>query len=202
VRVFVLTSGRTGSVTFARACSHMTNYTVGHETRAAAHGAARFAYPDNHIEVDNRLSWFVGPLAEHHPDARYVHLLRDTEATARSFLARWNVHPPPPRPRGRVARLQWQMQVRNPRASLISAFANGLLMRGKPWPPHKRIEVSRFLVETVHANLRTFLADRPHVVVRLETAAQDFAEFWEWVGAEGDLDAALSEWQVRHNARH
>lgn len=180
----------------------MTNFTVGHESRASAYGPARFAYPDNHIEVDNRLSWFVGSLAEHHPDAHYVHLLRDADATARSFLARWNVHPPPPRPRGRIARLRWQMQVRHPRASLISAFGNGLLMRGKPWPRHKRLEVSRFLVDTVHANIRTFLADRPHVAVRLETAAQDFAEFWEWVGAEGDLDAALSEWQVRHNARH
>ncbi len=187
-------------MTFARACEHISNYTADHESRVSAHGAARLDYPDDHIEVDNRLAFFLGPLAERFPDARYVHLVRDTEATARSFLARWRVNPPPPRPSGRLARLRWQMQVQHPRANLMSAFAHGLLMRGKPWPTRRRIEVSRFLVETMNANIRTFLETRPHIIVNLETVDDDFPEFWRWIGAVGDLDAALDEWTVRHNA--
>ena len=31
--IFVLCTGRCGSVTFSKACKHITNYTSGHETR-------------------------------------------------------------------------------------------------------------------------------------------------------------------------
>lgn len=89
MRVFVLTTGRSGSVTFARSCSHITNYSSAHESRAAEYGAARFDYADQHIEIDNRLSWFLGGLEERFPEARYVHLRRDPAADARSFAARW-----------------------------------------------------------------------------------------------------------------
>jgi hypothetical protein len=201
MRVFVLTTGRSGSVTFARACGHITNLTSAHESRAAAHGEARLDYPDDHVEVDNRLSWFLGPLAERFPEARYVHLVRDEDATARSFLDRWRVHPPPPRPKDPEQRARWQARVQHPRASLVSAFGNGLLLRQRAWPEEQRAEVARFMVETIHANIRTFLQHRPHLTVRLEEASSDFAEFWRWVGAEGDLEAALGEWRVRHNAR-
>lgn len=59
MRVFVLNTGRCRSVTFSRACSHLTNYSAGHETLARNLGHARFAFPDQHIETDNRLAWFL-----------------------------------------------------------------------------------------------------------------------------------------------
>lgn len=62
MRVFVLTTGRSGSMTFHRAATYATNHTVGHETNAGRVGPERFAYPDNHIEADNRLAWFLGEL--------------------------------------------------------------------------------------------------------------------------------------------
>jgi hypothetical protein len=62
--VFVLCTGRSGSLTYIRACSHITNYTAGHETGSRKLGDDRFSYPDNHIEADNRLSWFPGTLEE------------------------------------------------------------------------------------------------------------------------------------------
>lgn len=41
------------------------------------------AYPPRHIEVDNRLAWFLGYLQEHHGhEAYYVHLTRDRDAVA------------------------------------------------------------------------------------------------------------------------
>lgn len=200
VRVFVLTTGRSGSTTFAAACGHMTSHTSAHESLANRHGPARLDYPDDHVEVDNRLSWMLGPLAERFPDARYVHLRRDREATARSFLARWSVHPPPRRPEDPTGRARWQERVRHPRASLASAFGNGILLRQRPWPEEDRLDVMRSLVDTVDANIRVFLAGRPHLAVDLESLDVDFPAFWRWLGAEGDLAGALAELGTAHNA--
>jgi hypothetical protein len=87
--VFVLTTGRSGSLTFTRACERITNYTAGHETRSGLLGRERLAYPDRHIEVDNRLAWMLGRLEDAHGDrAFYVHLRRDEEATAESHVGR------------------------------------------------------------------------------------------------------------------
>ena len=36
--------------------------------------------------------------------------------------------------------------------------------------------------------------------MRLETVEQDFAAFWDWIGASGNPDAAFAEWNTRHNA--
>lgn len=73
-------------------------------------------------------------------------------------------------------------------------------MRGRPWPEADRPEVARFLVDTVEANIRAFLRGRDHLTVRLESAASDFADFWDWIGAEGDHERAVAEWAHRHNA--
>ena len=78
MNVFVLCTGRCGSTTFSKAASHMTNITAGHETRCSLIGNLRLAYPPSHIEVDNRLSWFLGRLdCTYGKNACYVHLQRD-----------------------------------------------------------------------------------------------------------------------------
>jgi hypothetical protein len=182
VRVFVLNTGRCGSSTFVRACEHLTNFTAGHETNAKMSGVQRFAYPDDHVEADNRLAWFLGGLSDTYSDAPlYVHLRRDPEAVARSFLRRF--------PNERFG------------ANIIRAFANGIVMRRQPWPEEERLDVCRFYVETVTANIEGFLADKPRrMTVWLEDSADWFPTFWESIGAEGDLGAAMSEFAVRHNA--
>jgi hypothetical protein len=38
------------------------------------------------------------------------------------------------------------------------------------------------------------------MTLRLEEAREKFPEFWRRIRAEGDLDAALAEFGVRHNA--
>ena len=86
MNVFVLNTGRCGSMTFSRACSHITNFTAGHETNNGK--LDRLTYPDNHIEVDNKLSWFLGSLDALYPDAFYVRLYRNPEATVSSFRKR------------------------------------------------------------------------------------------------------------------
>ena len=91
MNVFVLNTGRCGSTTFAKACGHISNFTCAHESRAGMLGDARFDYPANHIEADNRLSWLLGRLDEKYgDDAVYVHLLRDENDTARSFTKRYS----------------------------------------------------------------------------------------------------------------
>ena len=62
MNVFVLNTGRCGSVTFIEACRHIHHYSAAHESRATYIGEQRLAYAANHIEADNRLCWFLGRL--------------------------------------------------------------------------------------------------------------------------------------------
>lgn len=183
MRVFVLSTGRCGSTTFERACSHSTNYTAGHETRVRYLFERRFDYPDQHIESDNRLSWFLGGLGERFADddTFYVHLTRKRVQVARSYANRFysGFH-----------------------SGMMPAFSQGILMRPR-WKPEQYVKVARFYVDTVNANIAEFLRHRPHTMeFPLERAAELFPTFWQRIGAEGDLDAALAEFRIRHNARH
>ncbi len=91
MNVFVLSTGRSGTTTFIKACSHITNYSAAHESLSRYVGAARFSYPNDHIEADNHLSWHLGRLDQNYgSNAFYVHLLREQEATACSFASRYN----------------------------------------------------------------------------------------------------------------
>lgn len=179
--VFVLCTGRCGSVTFATACGHLTNFTAGHETRSARILDNRFAYPAHHIESDNRLSWQLGGLGQRFDgtDVLYVHLKRERDAVARSYAKRWDS---------------------SYRASIIRAFGHGIVMRTKDWPDERRVDVARHYVDTVNSNIEDFLRDRPSMTMNLESIQQDFPVFLDRIGAQGDLAAAMAEWDVRHNA--
>jgi hypothetical protein len=179
MRVFVLCTGRCGSKTFVQACRHIHNFTAGHETRAGLFGAARLEYPDGHIEADNRLSWFLGPLDRRFGgEAFYVHLRRDSEQVARSFLRRFG----------------------QSRVSIIDAFAHAIVMQEHEWPAADRLDLCRAYVETINENIALFLRDKPRKIeVQVERAAEDFARFWDAIGARGDRAAALAEWTIRHN---
>jgi hypothetical protein len=178
--VFVLCTGRCGSVTFAQAASHITNATAGHETRSHVIGSQRMAYPTQHIEVDNRLSWVLGRLDQTYGrSAFYVHLTRDPKAVAASFAARHD--------RG-----------------IMGAYAQNIMMgANRKNPDATPVAFAEDYVETITANITHFLRDKPSKMrFRLEHAAQDMAQFWREAGAEGDLIAASAEWDIKHNARH
>jgi hypothetical protein len=179
--IFVLGTGRCGTTTFIRACEHLTNYTAGHETRSAKYAVDRFAYPQGHIEADNRLTWFMPQLEQAMAGRNlfYVHLRRDREQTAQSFLKRL---------------------VKGTRTGIMPAFAHAIVMQGKPWPESEQIELCRFYVDTVTENIRYFLNGKPHVEMWLHNAAAEFSEFLRQIGAEGDVAAAIAEWDIRYNA--
>ena len=195
MRVFVLTTGRTGSTTFARACAHAENFTAGHET-AAHRIESRLDYPDHHIEVDNRLAFFLGLLHERYPSARYVHLRRDPDLVASSYSARavdsWPIHA---RLRDAVRRIPGRYGW-----SLTSAFSHGILIRDRRLTPPELERSVRLLIDATNANITEFLRDKPSMEIRIDTASAQFPAFWQWIGARGDYDAALGEFSVRHNA--
>lgn len=178
--VFVLGTGRCGTTAVAEACKHLTNYTAGHETRTRLVGVERLSYPDRHVEVDNRLAWFLGGLDQRYGhEPLYVHLRRDPEKVARSFLQRWDTPP----------------------VSIIKAFHQSLLVHGRPWPEDQRLDVCRYYVETVTANIELFLRDKPNqMTVWLEEAADWFPAFWNRIGGRGDLDASMAEFGKQHAA--
>lgn len=176
--VFVLCTGRCGSTTFARAMAHSDNFTADHESRSHMTGARRFAYAENHVEVDNRLAWCLGRLDQAYGDnAHYVHLIRDPAAVAQSFVGRQNY-------------------------GLIKAYRETLLLNLVLRAPKTDIRaIADDMIDTITANIRHFLRDKTHVMtLHLEEIEQSFPAFWHWIGATGDLEAALTEWRVRHNA--
>ena len=167
MRVFVLTTGRAASTTFASACHHIDGMSAGHETRRAMI-EGRLDYPDQHIEVDNRLAWFLGSLDHLYSDADtfYVHLTRDPEQVARSYRERWHL-----------------------RVSAVRAFYHGVLMHRHKPDADEALRACRLFVETVNDNIRFFLAQRDNWVhVRIENLEADFFHFMDRAGLTGDRE--------------
>jgi len=179
MRIFVLGTGRCGSFSFIEACKHITNYTTGHETRSQILGKSRFDYPENHIEADNRLSWHLGELEKNFPEqVFYVHLKRNREKTARSYSKRFFK-----------------------KKSMINAYAGGIKMT----PPEtlnktKQLQMCYDYVDTVTVNIENFLKNQPlQLTIQLENISEGFEEFWNAIGAKGNLEAALESFNKKHN---
>lgn len=175
MNVFILTTGRCGSTTFIKACRHIHNYTCAHESLTGALGEERFQYPDNHIEADNRLSWFLGRLEQTFGDeAFYVHLKRDKYQTALSFTRRQH------------------------KFGIIPAYSKGIVEGGISH--HDLFDLCLDYCDTVNANIKAFLHDKSKKMsFSLENAKYDYAIFWKRIGAEGNLEAALAEWDIAYN---
>lgn len=80
--MFVVGTGRCGSVSFAVACQHITNFTAAHET-----DNYELVYPDDHIEVNAMLRAPMAVLMDRYPNARWVHLIRERSACVPSLEA-------------------------------------------------------------------------------------------------------------------
>lgn len=174
MNIFILNTGRCGSTTIIKACQHITNYTCAHESRSGIIGQEHFDYPKNHIEADNRLSWLLGRLDRTYgDDAFYVHLKRDDSETAHSFTKRHS-------------------------SGIIKAYRADILM-GLPVeiPP---MSVALDYCDTVNSNIELFLKDKNQKMeIRLDVIDEGFVKFWQAIGAEGDIDAALEEFKTCYN---
>ncbi len=175
MNVFVLSTGRCGSLTFSKACKHITNYTSSHESNVSIIGEKRLIYPDNHIEIDNRLSWFLGRIDKKYNDnAVYIHLHRDKVEIAKSYMKRYQI-------------------------GIMKAYKQGIHIRTQD--NIDKMVIALDLYDTVTSNIELFLKDKTKKLnFNLENAKEDFKKFWEFIGAEGNLDAALAEWGNIYNA--
>ncbi len=179
MNIFVLCTGRSGSTTFIEACKHITNYSAAHESLSNKTGKERFSFPNNHIEADNRLSWQLGELDKKYgKDALYIHLFRDKESTAKSYMNRFL------RPK-----------------SVIYAYANGI----KKSPPEtlsnkEKYQICLDYVQTINSNIEHFLKDKPRQMsININDIKPLFKAFWSEIQAEGNLENALNEFDKRHN---
>ncbi len=174
MNIFILNTGRCGSTTFIKACQHMTNYTSSHESRATCIGEARLAYPQQHIEADNRLAWILGRLDETYADnAFYVHLKRNKANTIESFKKRHQY-------------------------GIMKAYKEGILLGGSDNQTTEAIASD--YIATIESNINFFLKNKTKTMsFSLENAERDYKTFWNAISAEGDYTAALAEWSINYN---
>lgn len=175
MNLFILCTGRCGSTTFIQACSHISNYSSAHESRTSKLGPDRFAYPKQHIEADNRLSWLLGRLNRIYGDqAHYVHLKRDTLKTAESYVKRYD-------------------------GGIMKAYrGNGILMGiSQDADP---LSVAIDYCNTVNTNIDLFLRDKSNVMrIDLQKVKEAFPIFCNWIGAEVNMEKAIATLNMRHN---
>jgi len=174
MNVFILNTGRCGSSTFIKACEHITNFSAAHESLATKLGEKRFAYADNHIEADNRLSWFLGRLDKKYADdAFYVHLTRDRSDVINSFNKR-------------------------EKFGIMKAYKEGILLGGEK--SQSINDIAEDYINTIESNINLFLKDKSNkMTFNLEAANEDFKIFWNHISAEGDLNLALTQWKINYN---
>lgn len=178
--VFILCTGRSGSTTLAKACSHITNYSSGHETRASEIGESRLNYADNHIEADNRLSWMLGSLDKKYgDDAFYVHLIREKESLVKSFGNRWSYS-----------------------SSILQFLAKGVYsLAPELLGEAQKQTICEDYFDIINSNIELFLRDKSNkMVMQLETIEADFEDFWNQIDAQGDFELAKQELSNSHNA--
>ena len=163
-------------MTFIKACQHISNYSSAHESRCDRLGEDRLAFPNNHIEADNRLSWYLGKLDKQYGDnAVYVHLRRNNNDTAASYTRR--LFP----------------------GGIIPAYRKGILQHLPDDIPD--LSVSLDYCNTVNSNIELFLKDKTRKMqFKLENAQQYFERFWELINADGNLVSALAEFNTAYNA--
>lgn len=188
MNVFCVGTGRCGTKTFSVACSHLHNFTSGHESNARRIGADRLRYPPNHVEADARLTWFLGGLLRCYPDAFFVWLRRDREQVVQSYVRR-------------------EIQARaHGELGILHSFGLGLPgMVGMPvigWGEAELVEAARAYCQTVEDTISLAFrvipeAQRMHLELR--TIRNDFWRFMAAIGAEGDRDRAVAEWDHKHN---
>lgn len=163
--VFILCAGRSASTALAQALQPVSNYTVAHESRCGLLSDDKLDYPKNHIEIDNRLIWFVDLLdRKYGEEAKYVYLYRDLDKIAKSYLERWHL-----------------------KVSIVHAFGHGILMKEKI-PYSERLEVCRDYASVVDRKIRCFLSDKADsLIINSECLESDLGKLFDFVGASGSL---------------
>ena len=106
MRVFFISPGRTATTTLAKSFGQIKSLTSGHESNVKNRLGDRVIYPDNHVEADNRLLFFMPQLTERYGETELLVIIeRNRAEIANSYRKRW-----------------WKF-------NLPKIFAQGILMR-------------------------------------------------------------------------
>jgi len=172
--IFVLSCGRSGTLTLSKACQYIKNYSCAHESISRHMGSERLDYPKYHIEIDTRLAWFLGRLDEKYGEsAFYVFMKRNPEAVAQSYYKR-----------------------RHRSITILPAYQHAILKR----LDRVTLESARDMVKTVNSNINLFLKDKPNKMeFHLERAETDLERFFSSIGAEVNIEKAKREFNTKHN---
>ena len=176
--IFCLCAGRTASTSFAKACSHISNFTSAHESLVGVLGTRRLNYPSQHIEIDNRLVWFLQQLDKTFDDKNtfYVHLRRNKMDVAKSYLERSHL-----------------------KESIVKAYGHGILMKSKISEAEKMSTCLDY-VEHVESSIDIFLEHRTNkMVMDITNLKQNFPDFYQIIQAEGNLNLCLDEFDKMSN---
>jgi hypothetical protein len=151
-----------------KACSYFDNYTCSHESRVGQDYSVRVDYPDSHIEVDNRLVWFLPLLEKAYGDeAFYVHLVREHNLVAKSYMERWALN-----------------------ESIVKAFAHGIRMQ----PTIKKGDRYKACLEYVEYCdwlISDFCADKSNVIqINIDELHAEFEHFAAFIGVKGNIELA------------
>lgn len=89
--IFIISPGRTATYAMSKAFSNVSDYTCAHESRVGFFNDQRINYPDNHIELDNRLSFYLPQLTRKYSkkNSLLVIVNRDRNSIAKSYNKRW-----------------------------------------------------------------------------------------------------------------
>lgn len=172
MRVFVVGTGRCGTVSFREACRYIENYTSGHET--ISH---ELEYPDQYIEVNPHFHARLHTLIYKYPDALWVHLIRRYDVCVESLAAMDD---------GQVmlslGRMYPSIYPAHDALEIASLFYHDINLR-----------INRSLCSMVSPDRR--------MAIHLETVKHQWKTFWDWIHAEGDYQASLASWDTPHNIR-
>jgi hypothetical protein len=174
MRVFVTGTGRCGSVTFSKACAHVANYTCGHET---------------HTNKPTRRG-LRGDLANwDYPDGHIEvspQLVIGIPILRRRYPeARW-VH---------LVRTDREACARSLRSrSDVRAFAAYWFLNTEP----DELAAAYAIYDTVRSLCEALLPDA--FTLELERARDEWRACWDFLGAEGDFEGSLREWDTKYNA--
>lgn len=172
MRVFVIGTGRCGSVSFREACRFIKNYTVGHESNCGL-----LEYPDNHIEVNPHIRGLVKKIKNKYPGSKWIHLIRQPETCIPSLAAM---------DRGIImeyyGRLYPSVQITPAVMDIAYRFY---------WQENDLIQVQ----------LNHLVSEYQRMTIELELVKNKWRAFWNWIGAEGDFEASCKSWDVPCNTR-
>lgn len=172
--IFVLNTGRCGSKTFSKACKHIKNYTSAHESRINI-VRNKFHYSKYHIEIDNRLSWFLYFLDQYNSKKTFfVHLFRNEQDVINSFVQRKGGH-----------------------KSLLNNFIKGICYQ-KDTNQNRQIFAKR-MIKTIKYNINNFLVDKNYMNIQIEKGVEQFPKFCKIINASVDIEKATNEFKKFYN---